>query len=135
VGREGIGIEGLVGDHLLCRVDRSWLANPFQGGDFLPMYAENSTALKIQAAEFTNHVQHRPRATPVKAGAAMGRRMTGSILMIVFETPRLHAAGGSRREIGHLMGRDAWTIGREPRRNGLPRGEYKGANASPPRRP
>ena len=49
MGREGIGTEGLVGDHLLCRVDRSWFANPFQGDDFLHMYAENSTALKIQA--------------------------------------------------------------------------------------
>ncbi len=42
---------------------------------------------------------------------------------------RLHAAGKSRREIGHLMGRDASTISRELRRNSLPRGEYKPASA------
>lgn len=59
MGREGIGIEGLVGDHLLCRVDWSRLANPFQGDDFRHMDAENSTALKIQAAKFAVEVQHR----------------------------------------------------------------------------
>ena len=45
------------------------------------------------------------------------------------EISRLYAAGKSRREIGHLMGRDASTISRELRRNSLPKGEYKPASA------
>ncbi len=59
----------------------------------------------------------------------MGKRYDQLDLDDRIEICRLHAAGKSRREIDHLMGRDASTINRELRRNSLPRGEYK-----PPRR-
>ena len=59
----------------------------------------------------------------------MGKRYDQLDLDDRIEISRLHAAGKSRREIGHLMGRDASTIGRELRRNSLPRGEYKPASA------
>ncbi len=59
----------------------------------------------------------------------MGTRYDQLDLDDRIEISRLHAAGKSRREIGHLMGRDASTIGRELRRNSLPRGEYKPASA------
>ena len=35
-----------------------------------------------------------------------------------------HEAGTSRREIGRIIGRSASTVGRELRRNTLPRGGY-----------
>jgi IS30 family transposase len=46
-----------------------------------------------------------------------------------YEIYRLHEAGRSRGEIGRLMGRSASTIGRELRRNSLPKGGYKPASA------
>ena len=46
-----------------------------------------------------------------------------------YEICRLHEAGKSRGEIGRLMGRSASTIGRELRRNSLPKGGYKPASA------
>ena len=45
------------------------------------------------------------------------------------EISRLHADGISRRAIGRMMGRSASTIGRELRRNSLPKGGYKPASA------
>ena len=42
---------------------------------------------------------------------------------------RLYEAGRSRREIGRIIGRSASTVGRELRRNTLPRGGYKPASA------
>jgi IS30 family transposase len=45
------------------------------------------------------------------------------------EMSRLHEAGTSRREIGRIIGRSASTVGRELRRNTLPRGGYKPASA------
>ena len=42
---------------------------------------------------------------------------------------RLYEAGTSRREIGRIIGRSASTVGRELRRNTLPRGGYKPASA------
>ena len=45
------------------------------------------------------------------------------------EMCRLHEAGTSRREIGRIIGRSASTVGRELRRNRLPRGGYKPASA------
>ncbi len=59
----------------------------------------------------------------------MGKRYDQLDLDDRIEISRLHAVGKSRREIGHLMGRDASTISRELRRNSLPRGEYKPASA------
>jgi IS30 family transposase len=59
----------------------------------------------------------------------MGKRYDQLDLDDRIEISRLHAAGKSRREIGHLMGRNASTISRELRRNSLPRGEYKPASA------
>ena len=59
----------------------------------------------------------------------MGKRYDQLDLDDRIEISRLHAAGTSHREIGHLMGRDASTISRELRRNSLPRGEYKPASA------
>ncbi len=59
----------------------------------------------------------------------MGKRYDQLDLDDRIEISRLHAAGRSRREIGHLMGRNASTISRELRRNSLPRGEYKPASA------
>ena len=59
----------------------------------------------------------------------MGKRYDQLDLDDRIEISRLHAAGKSGREIGHMMGRDASTIGRELRRNSLPRGEYKPASA------
>ncbi len=59
----------------------------------------------------------------------MGKRYDQLDLDDRIEISRPHAAGKSRREIGHLMGRDASTISRELRRNTLPRGEYKPASA------
>ncbi len=59
----------------------------------------------------------------------MGKRYDQLDLDDRIEISRLHAAGKSRHEIGHLMGRDASTISRELRRNSLPRGEYKPASA------
>ena len=59
----------------------------------------------------------------------MGKRYDQLDLDDRIEISRLHAAGKSRREIGHMMGRDASTISRELRRNSLPRGEYKPASA------
>ncbi len=53
----------------------------------------------------------------------MGKRYGQLDLDDRIEISRLHAAGKSRHEIGHLMGRDASTISRELRRNSLPRGE------------
>ncbi len=58
----------------------------------------------------------------------MGKRYDQLDLDDRIEISRLHAAGKSRREIGHLLGRDASTISRELRRNSLPRGEYKPAS-------
>ena len=46
-----------------------------------------------------------------------------------YELYRLHEAGKAVRAIGRLMGRSASTIGRELRRNALPRGEYKPGSA------
>ncbi len=46
-----------------------------------------------------------------------------------YEIYRLHEAGKSRGEIGRVMGRSASTIGRELRRNSLPKGGYKPASA------
>ncbi len=60
----------------------------------------------------------------------MGKRYDQLDLDDRIEISRLHAAGSSRREIGHLMGRNASTISRELRRNSLPRGEYKPASAN-----
>ena len=45
------------------------------------------------------------------------------------EISRLHADGISRRAIGRMMGRSASTIGRELRRNSLPKSGYKPASA------
>src|SRR5512141_395555 len=45
------------------------------------------------------------------------------------EMSRLYEAGTSRREIGRIIGRSASTVGREWRRNTLPRGGYKPASA------
>ncbi len=45
------------------------------------------------------------------------------------EISRLHADGISRRAIGRMMGRSASTIGRELRRNSLPKAGYKPASA------
>ena len=45
------------------------------------------------------------------------------------EMSRLYEAGTSRREIGRIIGRSASTVGRELRRNTLPRGGYKPASA------
>ncbi|CCQ72016.1 IS30 family transposase [Magnetospira sp. QH-2] len=45
------------------------------------------------------------------------------------EIYRLHADGKSQRAIGRLMGRSASTIGRELKRNALPRAGYKPAMA------
>ena len=45
------------------------------------------------------------------------------------EMSRLYEAGTSRREIGRIIGRSASTVGRELRRNRLPRGGYKPASA------
>ncbi len=59
----------------------------------------------------------------------MGKRYDQLDLDDRIEICRLHAAGKSRREIGHLMGRDASTISRELRRNSLARGECKPASA------
>jgi IS30 family transposase len=59
----------------------------------------------------------------------MGKRYDQLDLDDRIEISRLHAAGKSRREIGQLMRRDASTIGRELRRNSLPRGDYKPASA------
>jgi IS30 family transposase len=59
----------------------------------------------------------------------MGKRYDQLDLDGRIEISGLHAAAISRREIGHLMGRDAPTISRELRRNSLPRGEYKPASA------
>ncbi len=59
----------------------------------------------------------------------MGKRYDQLDLDDRIEISRLHTAGRSRRETGHLMGRDASTIGRELQRNSLPRGEYKPASA------
>lgn len=59
----------------------------------------------------------------------MGKRYDQLDLDDRIEIFRLHAAGKSRHEIGHLMGRDASMISRELRRNSLPRGEYKPASA------
>jgi IS30 family transposase len=59
----------------------------------------------------------------------MGKRYDQLDLDDRIEISRLHGAGRSRREIGHLMGRDASTISRELRRNSLPRGGYKPASA------
>ena len=42
---------------------------------------------------------------------------------------RLHTDGMSRRAIGRMMGRSPSTIGRELRRNSLPKGGYKPASA------
>ncbi len=42
---------------------------------------------------------------------------------------RLHADGISRRSIGRMTGRSASTVGRELRRNSLPKGGYKPASA------
>ena len=44
------------------------------------------------------------------------------------EMSRLYEAGTSRREIGRIIGRSASTVGRELRRNTLPRGGYKPAS-------
>jgi len=46
-----------------------------------------------------------------------------------YELYRLREAGKSPAEIGRLMGRDRSTIGRELRRNSLPKGGYKPASA------
>jgi len=46
-----------------------------------------------------------------------------------YEIYRLHEAGKSRGEIGRLMGRSGSTIGRELRRNSLPKGGYKPTSA------
>ncbi len=59
----------------------------------------------------------------------MGKRYDQLDLDDRIEISRLHEVGKSHREIGQLMGRDASTIGRELRRNSLPRGEYKPALA------
>ncbi len=59
----------------------------------------------------------------------MGKRYDQLDLDDRIEISRLHAAGKSRREIGHTMGRNASTISREPRRNSLPRGEREPASA------
>src|SRR4249920_1791454 len=45
------------------------------------------------------------------------------------EMSRLYEAGTSRLEIGRIIGRSASTVGRELRRNALPRGGYKPASA------
>ncbi len=45
------------------------------------------------------------------------------------EISRLHADGISRSAIGRMMGRSASTIGRELRRNSLPKGGCKPASA------
>ena len=46
-----------------------------------------------------------------------------------YELYRLHEAGKAPAEIGRLMGRHRSTIGRELRRNSLPKGGYKPASA------
>ncbi len=58
----------------------------------------------------------------------MGKRYDQLDLDDRIEISRLHAAGKSRREIGHTMGRNASTISRELRRNFLPRGECEPAS-------
>src|SRR5512132_1361375 len=45
------------------------------------------------------------------------------------EMSRLYEVGTSRREIGRIIGRSTSTVGRELRRNTLPRGGYKPASA------
>ena len=59
----------------------------------------------------------------------MGERYDQLDLDDRFEIYRLHEAGRSRREIARVMGRCPSTIGRELRRNSLPRGGYKPASA------
>ncbi len=59
----------------------------------------------------------------------MGKRYDQLDLDDRIEISRLHAAGKSRHEIAHLMGRNASTISRELRRNSFPRGEYMPASA------
>ena len=63
----------------------------------------------------------------------MGKRYDQLDLDDRIEISRLHAAGKSRREIGHLMGRDASTISRELRRNSLPRGRIQACLGGPDR--
>jgi IS30 family transposase len=46
-----------------------------------------------------------------------------------YEIHRLDEAGESGREIGRLMGQSGSTIGRELRRNSLPKGGYEPASA------
>ncbi len=45
------------------------------------------------------------------------------------ELSRLHEAGGAPSEIARIMGRHPSTIGRELKRNSLPKGGYKPASA------
>ena len=54
-------------------------------------------------AKFTNEVQHRYKPE------LRGKRYDQLDLDDRIEISRLHAAGKSRREIGHLMGRDTYT--------------------------
>ena len=74
--------------------------------------------------KFTNQVQHR-----VCSGVAMGKHYQQFDLDDRIELSRLYEAGTARSEIARIMGRHPSTIGRELRRNSLPKAGYKPAAA------
>ena len=59
----------------------------------------------------------------------MGQRYSQLDLDDRIELSRLHEDGKARSEIARIMGRHPSTIGRELKRNSLPKGDYKAASA------
>ena len=72
---------------------------------------------------------HKRSATPLRCGVAMGKQYGQLDLDERIELFRHHDAGTAPSEIARIMGRHPSTIGRELRRNSLPKAGYKPASA------
>ena len=72
---------------------------------------------------------HKRSATPLRCGVAMGKHYGQLDLDERIELFRHHDAGTAPSEIARIMGRHPSTIGRELRRNSLPKAGYKPASA------
>ncbi len=106
--------------NIMCRI--SFTCNPL-GSDGHPKVDP------IYRGPNSGHYIHKRSATPLGCGVAMGTYYGQLDLGERIELFRHHDAGTAPSEIARIMGRQPSTIGRELKRNSLPRAGYKPASA------